>query len=48
MEKTLTSFVFNLFEKKELSNVTKLFFIPVGLPGTGKTTLAHHLESVAH
>ena len=23
----------------------KLFFIPIGIPGTGKTTLARHLES---
>jgi hypothetical protein len=48
MEKALTQFVLDIFKEKELSQTTKLFFIPIGLPGTGKSTLAKHLESVSH
>jgi hypothetical protein len=31
-----------------MSAIKKLFFVPIGLPGMGKTTLARHLESTAH
>ena len=27
-----------------MTSIKKLFFIPVGLPGMGKTTFCHHLE----
>lgn len=31
-----------------MSHIKKLFFVPVGLPGMGKTTLAKHLEHCKH
>ena len=31
-----------------MAHIRKLFFIPIGLPGTGKTTLAKHLESTSN
>ena len=31
-----------------MAHIKKLFFVPIGLPGTGKTTLAKHLESTSN
>jgi adenylylsulfate kinase-like enzyme len=33
-----------ILSQREMAQVKKLFIIPIGLPGMGKTTLAKHLE----
>jgi Holliday junction resolvasome RuvABC ATP-dependent DNA helicase subunit len=43
----LQTFVQSIFAQKEMAAIKKLFFVPIGLPGMGKTTLAKHLESTS-
>jgi hypothetical protein len=44
IESTLLKFVVDLIAQKNMRTVNKLFFIPVGLPGMGKSTLAKHIK----
>jgi len=44
MEQVLLNFVVALIFQKQMYQVKKLFFVPVGLPGMGKSTLAKHLR----
>lgn len=40
MEEQLLNFVVHLISKRQMHGIKKLFFVPVGLPGMGKSTLA--------
>jgi len=44
IEAALLKFVVDLVSPKEMLHVKKLFFVPVGLPGMGKSTLAKHIK----
>lgn len=44
IEAALLKFIVNLVSPKEMKHITKLFFVPVGLPGMGKSTLAKHIR----
>ena len=44
IEAALLKFVVDLVTPKEMLHVKKLFFVPVGLPGMGKSTLAKHIK----
>ena len=44
IESTLLKFVVDLITQKNMRAVNKLFFLPVGLPGMGKSTLAKHIN----
>ena len=44
IEASLLKFVVDLISQKSMQTVKKLFFIPVGLPGMGKSTLAKHIR----
>jgi hypothetical protein len=44
IEASLLKFIVDLISQKNMHTVKKLFFIPVGLPGMGKSTLAKYLR----
>jgi hypothetical protein len=44
IEAALLKFVVDLVSPKEMLHVKKLFFVPVCLPGMGKSTLAKHIK----
>lgn len=44
IESELLKFVIELVSPKEMQNVKKLFFVPIGLPGMGKSTLSKHIK----
>ena len=44
IEAALLKFVVELVSPKEMQHIKKLFFVPVGLPGMGKSTLAKHIK----
>lgn len=44
IESELLKFVIDLVSPKEMQHITKLFFVPVGLPGMGKSTLSKHIK----
>lgn len=44
IEQTLLKFLVDLISHKSMHTAKKLFFVPVGLPGMGKSTLAKHIR----
>ena len=44
IKEALLKFVVQLISHKQMHQVKKLFFVPVGLPGMGKSTLAKHIR----
>lgn len=44
IEATLLKFVTDLVTQKQMNAIKKIFFVPVGLPGMGKSTLAKHIR----
>lgn len=44
MKLKFNSYEESILNNLEMAQVNKLFFIPIGLPGMGKTTLSRHLE----
>ena len=44
IELALLKFITTLLASPHMLNVKKLFFVPVGLPGMGKSTLAKHIR----
>ena len=44
IEEALTKFIVQLISRKSMHPVKRLFFVPVGLPGMGKSTLAKHIR----
>jgi hypothetical protein len=44
MKSALLNFMAQIILNKSARNVTKFFMIPVGLPGMGKSTLAHYIR----
>ena len=44
IESELLKFVIELVSPKEMQHVKKLFFVPIGLPGMGKSTLSKHIK----
>ena len=44
IESALLKFVTDLVTQKQMQTVKKIFFVPVGLPGMGKSTLAKHIR----
>ena len=48
IEQSLYQFVLNIFSKSEMAHIKKLIFVPIGLPGLGKSTLSRHLESTTN
>lgn len=44
IEAALLKFVTDLVTQKQMNAVKKIFFVPVGLPGMGKSTLAKHIR----
>ncbi len=44
IELALLKFVVDLITQKQMHSVKKIFFVPVGLPGMGKSTLAKHIR----
>ena len=44
IEQALFKFVVDLVTPKAMHHIRKLFFVPVGLPGMGKSTLARHID----
>jgi len=47
IESALLKFVTDLVTQKQMQTVKKIFFVPVGLPGMGKSTLAKHIRLAA-
>ena len=45
LEDQLYQYLFRNLTQSEMSNVTKFFLVPIGLPGMGKTTLSRFLGS---
>ena len=44
IEAALLKFVTDLVTQKQMNAVKKIFFVPVGLPDMGKSTLAKHIR----
>jgi len=44
IQQALLKFLVNLVSTEEMRDVTKIFFVPVGLPGMGKSTLAKNIR----
>jgi hypothetical protein len=44
IESELLKFVIDLVSPKEMQHVKRLFFVPIGLPGMGKSTLSKHIK----
>jgi hypothetical protein len=44
IEQELLKFVVDLVSPKEMQHIKRLFFVPVGLPGMGKSTLSKHIK----
>ena len=44
IERHLSKFVNTLVSQQAMASVSKIYFIPVGLPGMGKSTLAKHIK----
>ena len=44
IQEALLKFLVDLVSTEEMRSVTKLFFVPVGLPGMGKSTLAKNIR----
>lgn len=44
IEAELLNFVVDLVSPKEMQHIKRLFFVPVGLPGMGKSTLSKHIK----
>ena len=44
IEQALFKFVVDLVSPKSMHHIRKIFFVPVGLPGMGKSTLAKHIN----
>jgi len=47
IENAIFKFITDLVQPKQMHQVKKLFFVPVGLPGMGKSTLAKHIKLAA-
>ena len=45
MEQALFKFIVDLVTPKSMQHIRKLFFVPVGLPGMGKSTLAKNIKN---
>lgn len=45
IQSALLKFLVALINTEEMNHVTKLFFVPVGLPGMGKSTLAKNMRN---
>ena len=45
IEQALFKFVVDLLSPKSMHHIRKLYFVPVGLPGMGKSTLAKHINT---
>lgn len=45
IQSALLKFLVALIDTTEMNHVTKLFFVPVGLPGMGKSTLAKNMRN---
>ena len=48
MEEQLLNFVVSLISKRQMHGIKKLFFVPVGLPGMGKSTLAKGIREATN
>lgn len=44
IESELLKFVIDLVSPEEMQHIKRLFFVPVGLPGMGKSTLSKHIK----
>jgi len=44
IESELLKFVLDLVSPREMQHIKRLFFVPVGLPGMGKSTLSKHIK----
>ena len=44
IEQALFKFVVDLLSPQSMHHIRKLYFVPVGLPGMGKSTLAKHIN----
>ena len=44
IQQALLKFLVDLVSTEDMRPVTKLFFVPVGLPGMGKSTLAKNIR----
>jgi len=44
IQQALLKFIVDLTSTQDMHSVKKLFFVPVGLPGMGKSTLAKNIK----
>ena len=47
LEETLYQYLFQNLAQVESSNINRYFFVPIGLPGMGKSTLARFLSATS-